>query len=65
VFHEFTGEKPLAYDVPGTDAGNAYKVKKTLESYDSDAKAAVDLLAEHPNCTGRIGATGMCLGQSD
>ncbi|KAL9061078.1 MAG: hypothetical protein Q9206_000710 [Seirophora lacunosa] len=27
-YHEFTGSAPLAYDVPGTDAGNAYKIKK-------------------------------------
>lgn len=27
-YHEFTGPEPLAYDVPGTDAGNAWKVEK-------------------------------------
>lgn len=27
-YHEFTGPEPLAYDVPGTDEGNAYKIKK-------------------------------------
>jgi carboxymethylenebutenolidase len=27
-YHEFTGPEPLAYDVPGTDAGNDYKIKK-------------------------------------
>jgi hypothetical protein len=27
-YHEFTGPEPLAYDVPGTDAGNEYKIKK-------------------------------------
>lgn len=62
VFHEFTGAAAIPYDVPGTDAGNAYKVQKLLTAYDEDAKKAVDLLMEHPNCTGRIGATGMCLG---
>ncbi|SCZ90722.1 BZ3500_MvSof-1268-A1-R1_Chr1-3g02185 [Microbotryum saponariae] len=62
VFHEFTGPAALAYDVPGTDAGNAYKVKKVLSAYDEDAKKAVDLLMEHKNCNGRIGTTGMCLG---
>lgn len=25
-YHEFTGPEPLAYDVPGTDAGNEWKV---------------------------------------
>jgi carboxymethylenebutenolidase len=62
VFHEFTGAAPLAYDVPGTDAGNSYKIKKLLSAYDEDAEKTVDLLVAHKNCTGRIGATGMCLG---
>jgi len=29
-YHEFTGPEPLAYDVPGTDAGNEYKIKKVM-----------------------------------
>ena len=29
-YHEFTGPEPLAYDVPGTDAGNEYKITKVL-----------------------------------
>lgn len=27
-YHDFTGPEPLAYDVPGTDSGNAWKVEK-------------------------------------
>lgn len=27
-YHEFTGPEPLAYDGPGTDAGNDYKIQK-------------------------------------
>lgn len=27
-YHDFTGPEPLAYDVPGTDQGNEWKVKK-------------------------------------
>ena len=27
-YHEFTGPQPLAYDGPGTNAGNGWKVKK-------------------------------------
>lgn len=27
-YHEFTGLGPLAYDEPGTDEGNAFKIKK-------------------------------------
>ncbi|PHH51329.1 putative carboxymethylenebutenolidase [Ceratocystis fimbriata CBS 114723] len=61
-YHEFTGPAPLAYDVPGTDAGNAWKVAKTLASYDEDVLRTVNHLLSLPTCTGRIGATGMCLG---
>lgn len=61
-YHDFTGPEALAYDVPGTDQGNAWKVKKTLESYDQDSYRTVDYLLSLPTCTGLIGATGMCLG---
>lgn len=27
-YHDFTGPEPLAYDVPGTDKGNEWKVAK-------------------------------------
>ncbi|KAK3216813.1 hypothetical protein GRF29_1g1011728 [Pseudopithomyces chartarum] len=61
-YHEFTGPEPLAYDVPGTDAGNEWKITKTLPAYDEDATLSVSLLLSLPTCTGRIGTTGMCLG---
>ncbi|KAK3392231.1 Alpha/Beta hydrolase protein [Sordaria brevicollis] len=61
-YHDFTGPEPLAYDVPGTDQGNEWKVVKTLDSYDEDSRRTVDYLLSLPTCTGRIGATGMCLG---
>ncbi|KAM7187223.1 putative Carboxymethylenebutenolidase [Naviculisporaceae sp. PSN 640] len=61
-YHDFTGPEPLAYDVPGTDQGNEWKVVKTLESYDEDSYKTVDYLLSLPTCTGRIGTTGMCLG---
>lgn len=61
-YHEFTGPEPLAYDGPGTDAGNEYKVKKELAAYDDDAELSVSYLQSLPTCTGRIGTTGMCLG---
>ncbi|KAL8398192.1 hypothetical protein RB596_005645 [Gaeumannomyces avenae] len=61
-YHDFTGPEPLAYDVPGTDKGNQWKVEKTLESYDEDSRRTVDYLLSLPTCSGRIGATGMCLG---
>ncbi|KAG8530267.1 uncharacterized protein KY384_004768 [Bacidia gigantensis] len=62
TYHEFTSPAPLAYDGPGTDAGNAWKAEKALSAYDEDATLTVDLLLSLPTCTGAIGATGMCLG---
>ena len=61
-YHEFTGPEALAYDGPGTDAGNAWKIEKKLSAYDEDATLSVDLLSSMETCNGRIGATGMCLG---
>jgi len=61
-FHEFEGPEPIPYDVEGTDRGNKYKVEKEVAAYDEDATLAVDLLTSLPNCSGRIAATGMCLG---
>ncbi|KAI4933297.1 hypothetical protein J4E86_011567 [Alternaria arbusti] len=61
-YHEFTGPEPLAYDGPGTDAGNEWKITKTVEAYDEDATLSIDTLLELPTCNGRVGATGMCLG---
>lgn len=63
VFHEFPEHnEPYAYDTLGTDRGNDYKKRKQLKHYDDDAKCAIDFLVNHPNCNGRVGATGMCLG---
>ncbi|KAI1030977.1 hypothetical protein LB504_000637 [Fusarium proliferatum] len=61
-YHDFTGPEPLKYDAEDTDRGNKFKIEKTLESYDADSYATVDYLLSLPTCTGRIGATGMCLG---
>ncbi|KAI4718480.1 alpha/beta-hydrolase [Aureobasidium sp. EXF-10727] len=61
-YHEFTGPEPLAYDGPGTDKGNDWKVAKKLAAYDEDAELSVSLLLSLETCNGRIGATGMCLG---
>ena len=64
VYHELIG-KPgvvLAYDQASADAGNAYKIAKTVESYDDDARACIAHLQSHPNCTGKLGSLGICLG---
>jgi carboxymethylenebutenolidase len=57
-YHEFTGPEALAYDGPGTDKGNEWKITKKVEAYDEDAKLSVDTLLDLSTCNGRIGATG-------
>ncbi|KAF2131859.1 alpha/beta-hydrolase [Dothidotthia symphoricarpi CBS 119687] len=61
-YHEFTGPSPLAYDGPGTDAGNEWKIAKKVSAYDEDATLSIDALLALETCNGRVGATGMCLG---
>lgn len=63
IFHEL--EAPgtiLPYDQAGADRGNADKVEKELASYDADARAALAFLNSHPNCTGKLGVMGICIG---
>jgi carboxymethylenebutenolidase len=63
IYHEF--EEPgtvFAYDQAGSDRGNALKTTKKLISYDTDARAVLDHLAGRPDCTGKIGAMGICIG---
>ncbi|KAL7662811.1 Dienelactone hydrolase domain-containing protein [[Candida] zeylanoides] len=62
IYHNFEGPEALSYDAQGTDKGNRYKVEKELRSYDEDNRLALDYLESLVTCTGRIGATGMCLG---
>ncbi|KAF9022492.1 dienelactone hydrolase [Hymenopellis radicata] len=61
-FHEFQGPEAIPYDGEGTDRGNRFKIEKEVAAFDEDAKLAIDLLAAHPNCNGRIAVTGMCMG---
>lgn len=61
-YHEFTGPEALAYDGPGTDDGNKWKVEKKVSAYDEDATLSIDCLVGLETCNGRIGTTGMCLG---
>jgi carboxymethylenebutenolidase len=63
VYHEY--EAPgtaLAYDQEGSNRGNFLKTAKPLGAYDSDARAAIDYLLGRPDCTGHIGAMGICMG---
>jgi carboxymethylenebutenolidase len=63
IYHEY--EAPgtvLAYDQAGSDRGNVLKTTKPLANFDSDARAVLDHLASRPDCTGRLGAMGICIG---
>jgi carboxymethylenebutenolidase len=63
VYHELEPMGTvLAYDQAGADKGNADKYDKELSSYDADARAALDHLKGRPDCTGRLGVVGICLG---
>ncbi len=63
IFHEL---EPLgsviSYDQTGADRGNAHKITKELASYDSDARAVLACLKSHPQCTGKLGVVGICIG---
>ena len=63
VYHELEpAGTVLAYDTAGADKGNFNKFEKTLDSYDSDARAVLDFLKQMPQCTGNLGVMGICLG---
>ncbi len=52
----------LAYDQAGSDRGNFLKFDKTVAAYDADSRAVLNHLATRPDCTGRLGAMGICIG---
>lgn len=63
IFHELNPiGTVLGYDDPGKDKGNQDKISKTLASYDTDVEALVDYLPTRPDCTGKVGAMGVCIG---
>jgi len=64
IFHELMDGPGvvLPYDTPGADRGNHCKITKELASYDADARACLDVLRSHANCTGSCGAMGICIG---
>ncbi len=63
IFHEMEpAGTVLAYDEAGAARGNRHKITKTLLSYDSDARAALNYLASSPHCTGKLGVVGICIG---
>ena len=63
VYHELEAAgSVLTYDQAGADTGNAHKYGKELAGYDSDARALIEYLKTREDCTGRLGAIGICLG---
>jgi len=63
IYHEFekAGEV-FPYDAAGTERGNVLKTTKELASYDADSRAVLDHLAGREDCTGKLGAMGICIG---
>ena len=63
IYHEFEPAGTIfAYDQAGSDRGNELKYTKTVEAYDSDCRSVIEHLQMRPDCSGRIGAIGICLG---
>jgi carboxymethylenebutenolidase len=63
IYHEFEAAGTvLAYDQAGADRGNTLKTTKEVSAYDDDARAVLAWLKIHPNCTGRLGVMGICIG---
>lgn len=63
VYHEFEPlGTPFQYNQEDTDKGNRYKYEKELSAYDSDARAVLDHLTSLPECNGKLGSLGICLG---
>jgi len=63
IFHELEpAGAVLAYDKPGTDAGNRHKTEKPIGAFDDDARRAIDHLISRDDCSGAIGAFGVCIG---
>jgi len=63
IFHELKAiGTVIPYDQAGADKGNSDKINKELSSYDADARAVLTHLQSRPDCTGKLGAIGICIG---
>ena len=63
VFHELNPiGTVLAYDDAGRDKGNADKMAKSIEGYDSDNAALIAWAKTQPWNNGLFGAMGFCIG---
>ena len=55
------GKSQRCFQLSQKSASNSLEHQK-VSAYDEDATLSIDHLLSLPTCTGRIGATGMCLG---
>ncbi|QLG89466.1 dienelactone hydrolase family protein [Chitinibacter bivalviorum] len=63
VFHELNPiGTVLAYDDAGRDKGNADKMAKSVEGYDTDNAAMIAWAKQQPWHSGDFGAMGFCIG---
>ena len=63
IYHEYEpAGTVLKYDQEGSDRGNVLKTTKPVQAYDDDARAVLTHLAARPDCTGKLGAMGICIG---
>lgn len=63
VFHELNPiGTVLGYDDAGRDKGNADKMAKDVEAYDTDNRAMIDYLNAQSWYSGKLGAAGFCIG---
>ena len=63
IYHEMEpAGTVLPYDQAGADKGNVHKFAKPLAAYDDDARSALQYLASHLDCTGKLGVVGICIG---
>jgi carboxymethylenebutenolidase len=63
VFHELNPIGTiLGYDDAGRDKGNADKMAKDVQGYDTDNRAMIDFLNQQAWFDGNLGAMGFCIG---
>lgn len=63
IYHEHEpAGTVLGYDDVGKNKGNEYKKRTKLSTFDNDARVLIEALRAHPQCNGRIGTVGFCIG---
>ncbi len=63
VFHELNPiGTVLGYDDAGRDKGNADKMAKDVQGYDTDNRVMIDYLNAQSWYNGKLGAAGFCIG---